>query len=210
MLRRSRDFVCLYVYCVCVLAMRFIYFFWAIVTLCTYKHLIVNIMKVYIERNNMQVELIRFRKNIDFIDVGSATPSSMGTSHRNHRPHIKVGKDAKEEGEELTLETSKWLLSGPTFFYGTGLIAVRDVSPLFCARSVQAVSIKNTSTRQFYCNFFYSSSLRFRLSRSTCDREWTKRLVNLTCSLTIRARCEISTFCCSSNVPAFTALACQI
>ena len=25
----------------------------------------VNIMKVYIERNNMQVELIRFRKNID-------------------------------------------------------------------------------------------------------------------------------------------------
>ena len=29
----------------------------------------VNIMKVYIERNNIQVELIRFRKNIDFIHV---------------------------------------------------------------------------------------------------------------------------------------------
>ena len=29
----------------------------------------VNIMKVYIKRNNMQVELIRFRKNIDFIHV---------------------------------------------------------------------------------------------------------------------------------------------
>ena len=33
---------------------------------------IVNIMKVYIERNNMQVELIRFRKNIDFIHVCEA------------------------------------------------------------------------------------------------------------------------------------------
>ena len=34
---------------------------------CAHK-CIVNIMKVYIERNNMQVELIRFRKkNVDFI-----------------------------------------------------------------------------------------------------------------------------------------------
>ena len=30
---------------------------------------IANIMKVYIKRNNIQVELIRFRKNSDFIDV---------------------------------------------------------------------------------------------------------------------------------------------
>ena len=30
---------------------------------------IVNIMKVYIKRNNIQVELIRFRKNSDFVDV---------------------------------------------------------------------------------------------------------------------------------------------
>ena len=30
---------------------------------------IVNIMKVYIERNNMHAELIRFRKNVDFIHV---------------------------------------------------------------------------------------------------------------------------------------------
>ena len=29
------------------------------------------LMKVYIERNDMQVELIRFRKNIDFIDAGN-------------------------------------------------------------------------------------------------------------------------------------------
>ena len=37
---------------------------------CAHKR-IVNIMKMYIERNNIQVELIRFRKkNIDFIDVG--------------------------------------------------------------------------------------------------------------------------------------------
>ena len=35
---------------------------------CAHKR-IVNIMKVYIERNNIQVELIRFRKNIDFIHV---------------------------------------------------------------------------------------------------------------------------------------------
>ena len=31
----------------------------------------VNIMKVYIEKNNIQVALIRFRKNRDFIDVGN-------------------------------------------------------------------------------------------------------------------------------------------
>ena len=30
---------------------------------------IVDIMKVYIERNNEQVELIRYRKNVDFIHV---------------------------------------------------------------------------------------------------------------------------------------------
>ena len=35
---------------------------------CAHKR-IVNIMKVYIERNNIQVELIRFSKNIDFIHV---------------------------------------------------------------------------------------------------------------------------------------------
>ena len=35
---------------------------------CIHKR-IVNIMKVYIERNNMQVELTRFRKKIDFIGV---------------------------------------------------------------------------------------------------------------------------------------------
>ena len=30
---------------------------------------IVNIMKVYIERNNLQVELIRYHKNVDLIHV---------------------------------------------------------------------------------------------------------------------------------------------
>ena len=35
---------------------------------CAHKR-IVNIMKVYIERNNMQVELIRFREKVDFIHV---------------------------------------------------------------------------------------------------------------------------------------------
>ena len=28
---------------------------------------------------------------------GSARPSSLEASHKKHRPHIKVGKDAKEE-----------------------------------------------------------------------------------------------------------------
>ena len=37
---------------------------------CAHKR-IVNIMKVYIERNNIQVELIRFHKKSDFIDVGN-------------------------------------------------------------------------------------------------------------------------------------------
>ena len=35
---------------------------------CAHKR-IVDIMKVHIERKNMQVELIRFRKNVDFIHV---------------------------------------------------------------------------------------------------------------------------------------------
>ena len=38
---------------------------------CAHKR-IVNIIKVYIERKNVQVQLISFRKqNIDFIDVGN-------------------------------------------------------------------------------------------------------------------------------------------
>ena len=58
----------------------------------------------------MQVELIRFRKNIDFIDVGNF---EVGISFRDRR------------------------------VYEIGLIAIRDVSPLFCAgrshgKSVQA------------------------------------------------------------------------
>ena len=32
---------------------------------------------------------------------GSARPSSMGASHKNHRPHIKVGKYAEEEEVEI-------------------------------------------------------------------------------------------------------------
>ena len=35
---------------------------------CAHKR-IVNIMKVYMDRSNIQVELIRFRKHIDFIRV---------------------------------------------------------------------------------------------------------------------------------------------
>ena len=34
--------------------------FWAAITLC--RQHIVNVMKLYIERNNMLVELLRFRK----------------------------------------------------------------------------------------------------------------------------------------------------
>ena len=30
-----------------------------------------NILKVYIERNTMQMELIRYLKNSDFIDIGN-------------------------------------------------------------------------------------------------------------------------------------------
>ena len=37
---------------------------------CAHKR-IVNIMKVYIERKNMQVKLIPLHKNIDFVDVGN-------------------------------------------------------------------------------------------------------------------------------------------
>ena len=45
---------------------------------------IVNIMKVYIERNNIQVELIRFRKKRDFIDFGNF---EVGIYFRDRRAH---------------------------------------------------------------------------------------------------------------------------
>ena len=35
-------------------------------------------MKVYIERNNMQVQLMPFRKNINFIDVGNFEVGNFG------------------------------------------------------------------------------------------------------------------------------------
>ena len=57
------------------------------------------IMKVYIERKNMQVQLIPFVKNIDFFDVGN----------------FEVRTFRKRRVYEI------------------GLIAIRDVPPLFCA-----------------------------------------------------------------------------
>ena len=47
---------------------------WPVFTL--YKR-IVNIMKVYIERKNIQVRLLPFRKNIDFIDFGNLEVRNM-------------------------------------------------------------------------------------------------------------------------------------
>ena len=60
-------YVCIYVSSdVCMSAPRFIQF---VLGRCYAPERIVKMMKVYIERNNMQVELIRFHKNIDFIHV---------------------------------------------------------------------------------------------------------------------------------------------
>ena len=59
-LRRSRDGT-LFVY-----LLPSFHSLWAAVTLSTYTH---YIMKVYIERNNMPVELIRFRKTYRLIHV---------------------------------------------------------------------------------------------------------------------------------------------
>ena len=77
---------------------------------CAHKR-IVNLMKVYlhIERNNVQVELIRFRKNIEFIDVGNF---EVGIYFCDRR------------------------------VYETGLIAISDVSPLFCAGSSHGTSVQ--------------------------------------------------------------------
>ena len=57
-------FLCVFV-CVSVLAS--FSSFWQLLRYADKR--IVNIMKVYIERNNTQVELIRFCKNLDFIHV---------------------------------------------------------------------------------------------------------------------------------------------
>ena len=55
--------------CVCVSDTRFIHFaLGSCYIRCAHKR-IVNIMKVYIERNNMQGEFLRFRKKIAFIHV---------------------------------------------------------------------------------------------------------------------------------------------
>ena len=50
---------------------------------CPHKR-IVTITKVYIARNNIQVELIRFRKNSDFIDIGNF---EVETYFRDRRAH---------------------------------------------------------------------------------------------------------------------------
>ena len=55
-------------FCLCHRAASFTYF--GEVLRCPHKR-IVTITKVYIARNNIHVELIRFRKNSDFIDIGN-------------------------------------------------------------------------------------------------------------------------------------------
>ena len=64
-LRWARDYVCLYVKCVCMLVcqLRASFISFGHLLRCALKR-IVNIMKVYIERNKKQVKLIRFRKQI--------------------------------------------------------------------------------------------------------------------------------------------------
>ena len=52
---------------------------------CAHKR-IVNIMKVYIEKNNVQVELIRFRKNSDFIDFKKTLKWAY-----TFAPHVLIG-----------------------------------------------------------------------------------------------------------------------
>ena len=60
-------FVCLFV-CLSVLAT--VSSFWSAISLLRYvDNRIVSILKAYIERNNIQVELIQYRKHLDFIHV---------------------------------------------------------------------------------------------------------------------------------------------
>ena len=57
--------VCVYV-CMCVVCVYQIFASFSSLLRCAHKR-IVNIMKVYIERNNMQVERTRFRKDISHL-----------------------------------------------------------------------------------------------------------------------------------------------
>ena len=60
---------------------------------CSHK-CIVNIMKVYIERNSIQVELIRFRKNSDFIiDFGNFEVGIYFGDRRSHCCTLRVVTD---------------------------------------------------------------------------------------------------------------------
>ena len=86
---------------------------------CAHK-CIVNIMKVYIEKNNMQVELIQFRTKIL-----------------------------------------------PLFTFTFAKRGIQRDPRVYTWKVVPACSISSNSTIICY------SSLRFWLSRSTCDREWT-------------------------------------
>ena len=78
----TRAFVCVLhnIARLCHRAASFTYF--GKVLRCPHKR-IVAITKVYIARNNIHVELIRFRKNSDFIDIGNfevgIRPSSFAT-----------------------------------------------------------------------------------------------------------------------------------
>ena len=86
----------------------------------------------------MQVELIRFRKNIDFIDVGNF---EVGIYFRDRR------------------------------VYETGLIAIRDVSPLFCAGSSHEKSVQ--APIWLKCITLHS------ISDCLGRLEWTNQLVQI-------------------------------
>ncbi len=121
--------------CSCVSDPRFIQF--ALASCCAHKR-IVNIMKVYIERNNMHVELIRFRKQYRL--------SSRLRLERRYKISPLDSKHFNYPWNVATVLCTK---------------LARKVLPR-CAGSISA-----NSTTICY------SSLRFWLSRSIRDCEWT-------------------------------------
>ena len=71
---------------------------------------IVIIMKVYIERNNLQVELIRYCKNVDFIHVYFCEATESVQYRPQYRPPI-TARQTKIYNNYYSIESGPTLLA---------------------------------------------------------------------------------------------------
>ena len=91
---------------------------------------------------------------------GSPTPSSMEASHTNHRPHIKVGKDAEEEDMEI-FRMALYKVNLPR--HGIGLVSVwtKSSPPVTHIIGCTFEGVSNSSLSRHEISTRYLTSLAY-------------------------------------------------